>query len=235
LLRRYYFPQSLFCSNIVDGGATYIYRILEGYPLLNPESEWRISGKVREFMKRRHINKYETLLKRAHELKNKGTPENPECEKYQEEYRQVRTIMAIDYPYEINHILPTRLGNIIRAFETYSLHVYGIDAIPLWFRIIAVVPKEFMDRIEGAKASVDFFVNTSVLSLLIFALLILYSAVYAQYDPVFYAPAAVVISLVSYAAACNTAVGWGGVCESGFRPLQNENGGSSRAGPSKSG
>ena len=77
------------------------------------------------------------------------------------------------HPHQPNLVLPTRFGNRFRAFEVYSEVVYGIDAIPLWPRLQAILPAEFRDLLNGAKSRLDFFVNlllTGVLTLLVFAL-----------------------------------------------------------------
>ncbi|HEX8670661.1 MAG TPA: hypothetical protein VF710_02180 [Longimicrobium sp.] len=61
-------------------------------------------------------------------------------------------------------VLPTRLGNVIRAFEEYPRAVYGISAISLWPRLIAVVDKDYKPVLDEAKASLDFMINASFLS-----------------------------------------------------------------------
>ena len=52
------------------------------------------------------------------------------------------TRMRGAFPNRAGSILPTRLGNVIRAFEGYSSSRYGIDAIPIWPRLAQVLPKE---------------------------------------------------------------------------------------------
>lgn len=73
------------------------------------------------------------------------------------------------FPNEERLILPTSFGNTFRAFETYPRVMYGINAIPGWFRLLAVVPKDFRDLIDSARARLDFWVNISFLSLLVIA------------------------------------------------------------------
>jgi len=62
-------------------------------------------------------------------------------------------------PHSADAVLPTVFGNKYRAIEVYSHVVYGLDAIPAWSRLIAVIPKEFQDKIEDAKAQLDFALN----------------------------------------------------------------------------
>src|SRR6266851_5760146 len=40
-----------------------------------------------------------------------------------------------NYPPELNRILPTTLGNILRAAEDYAKHRYGFEIIRLWSRL----------------------------------------------------------------------------------------------------
>jgi hypothetical protein len=67
------------------------------------------------------------------------------------------------FPRERKHVLPTRFGNILRAFETYSYDVYGIDSIPGWLRLSGVIPEDFQKLIANARAEVDFFLNNCLL------------------------------------------------------------------------
>jgi hypothetical protein len=48
--------------------------------------------------------------------------------------------------------------------------VYGVDSIPAWLRLQAVVPKDVQASINDAKARVDMFVNFIVVSLVIMLL-----------------------------------------------------------------
>jgi hypothetical protein len=56
-------------------------------------------------------------------------------------------------------ILPTTLGNAIRAFEDYPRSVYGIDAIPGWIRLLAVIPLDYRKEIANAKSMMDLWIN----------------------------------------------------------------------------
>jgi hypothetical protein len=64
-----------------------------------------------------------------------------------------------DYPDRADLMLPTGFGNRYRAIEVYSRVVYGLDAIPAWPRLEALMPQEFQARIGDARAQFDFAVN----------------------------------------------------------------------------
>jgi hypothetical protein len=70
------------------------------------------------------------------------------------------------YPHDPDLILPTRFGNVIHASETYSLNVYGVDAIPAWHRLAAVVLKDFAGQVDDARAEVNFWNNVWVVAIL---------------------------------------------------------------------
>src|SRR4051794_4521931 len=65
-------------------------------------------------------------------------------------------------PAEIGQVLPTRFGNLFRAFEVYPRVIYGLDAIPAWPRLQAVVPEHARKMLADAKAQLDFCVNLSL-------------------------------------------------------------------------
>ena len=71
-----------------------------------------------------------------------------------------------NWPAHEGLVLPSRFGNVIRAFESYPYTVYGVDSIPVWPRLLAVVPKAFSGLLDGARAEVDFFVNLWLMAIL---------------------------------------------------------------------
>ena len=73
---------------------------------------------------------------------------------------------TIQFPDEEAWLLPTSFGNTIRAFEVYPRVMYGLDAIPGWLRILAVIPKDYRESVDNAKAQVDFWLNLWFLSIL---------------------------------------------------------------------
>ena len=69
-----------------------------------------------------------------------------------------------DFPGREDLILPTRLGNVIRSFESYSLRQYGMDAVIFWPRLVAAISKDYAPTVDDAKTSFDFMLNCSALS-----------------------------------------------------------------------
>jgi len=123
-------------------------------------------------------------------------------------------------------VLPTEFGNVVRACEAYSLQVYGVDCIPAWLRLSAVVPQSFQDTINSARAEVDFFVNLCLLSI---ALAVLSAAcllisplfVHLELDAAVVRRAVAVVAgsvagFAAYRFAIMRAHAWGAVVRSAF-------------------
>lgn len=56
---------------------------------------------------------------------------------------------------------PSRLGNLLAAFEGYSFRNYGIDAIFYWWRIWLKIDKDTREEIDNSQALADSTVYTS--------------------------------------------------------------------------
>jgi hypothetical protein len=63
-------------------------------------------------------------------------------------------------------VMPTRLGNIIRAAEIYPLERYGADAVLLWPRLQPFLPAEFIEALNGAQTAMEIMLVLSALSFL---------------------------------------------------------------------
>lgn len=70
------------------------------------------------------------------------------------------------FPSQAGSVLPTRLGNTIRSFEDYPRRQYGMSAIPLYPRLLAVIEPGYAAAMDDAKSSFDFMINVSFLSAL---------------------------------------------------------------------
>jgi hypothetical protein len=68
------------------------------------------------------------------------------------------------YPPNESLIMPTRLGNILRAAEAYPQDRYGADAVALWPRMVWAIDKEYMFHVDSANDQCSFLLNSSLLS-----------------------------------------------------------------------
>ncbi|HVG33586.1 MAG TPA: hypothetical protein VM911_10915 [Pyrinomonadaceae bacterium] len=107
-----------------------------------------------------------------------------------EAYFDLRTFpMSDEGDYVVQ--FPTRLGNVLAAYENYSLRVYGVDSIFYWWRIWLKVDKDTREEIDNSQAIADSTVYTSFALFftgaiwLIHAILFTLQLIITEYLPVF--------------------------------------------------
>jgi hypothetical protein len=130
-----------------------IYRLLEGYYDWNPV-RWRLADQQRVFDEL--SRKVETSREAREEARQQRQPVNPAI---QADLRMSLEQQAQTFPDRRDWVLPTKFGNRIRAFEVYSRVIYGLEAIEGWPRLLAVIPADYRQAIDEAKAQTDFWVN----------------------------------------------------------------------------
>lgn len=131
-----------------------VIRFLEGYPkkwnplkVFTPYQRWKFRGRPLEALNQQQLVDYARATGRTE-------PKTPPMDDL------VRAVER--YPDKEEWVLPTRFGNRFRASEVHSRVVYGLDAIPAWRRMQAVMPAEFRAQIDEARARLDFWVNLIV-------------------------------------------------------------------------
>ena len=62
------------------------------------------------------------------------------------------------------YIMPTRLGNVLRASEFYSLKRYNLDAVVAWPRLQSLLPKDFAEGLRDEKANLDLLLVVTTLA-----------------------------------------------------------------------
>ncbi|MBK8049295.1 MAG: hypothetical protein IPK16_20565 [Anaerolineales bacterium] len=107
-----------------------LIRILEGYGTFNP---LKILMPIRRGLYRRMQEELESLDDKYAAHLESGQPFS---EKESRRRNQLTLHAAVSYPDDERYVMPTSFGNIIRSFETYSRVMYGIDAIPGWYRLL---------------------------------------------------------------------------------------------------
>jgi hypothetical protein len=153
-----------------------IIRFYEGYPWQGSYlGQWRIAFYRRKFQEIKAAqNGIRTLLRVM--LRT-----DPEYSGILRNWSASGDAFKKTYPNKELLILPTRLGNVIRSFERYPDEQYGMESILFWTRLVSVIDKDYANIITDAKTSLDFMLNSSVLSaILAFAALIL-GLVFPQY------------------------------------------------------
>lgn len=134
---------------------------LEGYGAYNPFQlvGWRQRQQHKELRTRLDALKVEEQQCRA---QGKAFPDTSLAAR-----DEAMGQLAERFPEDAEWVLPTAFGNTIRAFETYAFTMYGFDAIVGWNRLLSVIPTDYRDLIDAAKAEVDFWMNLWALAFVV--------------------------------------------------------------------
>lgn len=214
---------------IVISGLLYSFnaalmRLYEGYPWQDTwVGRWRIrhhqaqlqAGNsqmsrtliLRNELSRRDRNKFKKLI-----------------DKIEDERTKVGQKISHDFPSYPYPVLPTRLGNIMRGFESYPWQQYNMAGVILWPRWRAKLDKEYAAAMDDAKTPLDFVLNISFLS----AVLALAVLVVGLLYPIPLASRSVgiwwglkilalaFVSYISYLLAISQTRGWGDMFKGAF-------------------
>ena len=121
---------------VASAASTPLYRLLEGYA-------W--PRRLRRYRAAIHVKRKHAIKLRA-DAAPKGWEKGLQLEK------------LARYPLDDTQVVPTRLGNSIRAFETYGKTRFNLDSQTLWSELCSVVPKYLQSELDQSRAIVDFFV-----------------------------------------------------------------------------
>jgi hypothetical protein len=66
------------------------------------------------------------------------------------------------YPPSEDDVMPTRLGNILRAAERYSFDRFGAEGVFFWSRLYHVLDPEFAVNVEESRARMEFLLVISL-------------------------------------------------------------------------
>ncbi|MDQ7030281.1 MAG: hypothetical protein Q9O62_11140 [Ardenticatenia bacterium] len=89
-------------------------------------------------------------------------------------YGHLQARLYRDFPSREDRILPTRLGNVLRAAEDYSTTRYGLDGVFWWPRLEPLLPESLLARLEATFMGLVALLNLATLSVL-YALLLLFN------------------------------------------------------------
>jgi hypothetical protein len=143
-----------------------LIRLYEGYPWQNSWlGQWRTASQRRRAKVLEEVRQRARLLTRQAREANVDDALPADFAGLLKDSGEARG----EFPKSEASILPTRLGNVIRAFEGYPKLKYGIDAVLIWPRLAQKLGKDAAETIDSAKASFDFMLNCSVLSSVIAA------------------------------------------------------------------
>jgi ABC-type multidrug transport system fused ATPase/permease subunit len=152
--------------------STYIYRLLEGY-------SWPNALATRAVRSQRRL--YAALTEEAE--RDQGVEDASDNEGKDQRWRGELAFERLKrYPESEHDILPTRLGNALKAIERYGQYRYKLDSQTFWSELNACATDSTRDEVEDARSVVDTFVSFVFVSL-VFAFLSLIVAITELHVP----------------------------------------------------
>ena len=135
-----------------------IIRFLEGYGKLNP---LRVLMPLVRYRFRHYVQPIYEEAQRVEEARKTNPKAGPQLNDFAKKLAET----ARAYPDREDLLLPTKFGNVYRAFEVYSRVTYALDAIPAWPRLQMLLPSRVNDQLRDARSVLDFTVNIFILSI----------------------------------------------------------------------
>lgn len=186
-----------------------IIRVLEGYGKLNPL-------KLLQTRQLDQFNKHvEPILDEKKRLDD-ARKANSAAQSLIPDFSKHLYVAVTCYPDDVQFVLPTKFGNIMRAAEVYPRVIYEIESIQMWNRLQLLLPNRVKDQVKDSRSMLDLVVNLLFLASLI---LIVYSVLALFYGslPIFIVPVVAVLTIVlSWIYLPATAVQWGETIKSTF-------------------
>lgn len=187
-----------------------LYRLMEGYGKYNPV---RLFGGLEKY-------RYKKLLIELDRLDDEFRKCLDDSTDFPAKSRIKRNSLmrqlSEEFPDKEEYLLPTPFGNVLRSFEVYPRVMFGLEAIDGWGRLLAVVPKEYLDLIESTKAQVDFWVNLGLAFVLLQIEYVGLSYVFGNQINWLFLLVLVILSTIAPLRATSSAKEWGDVIKSAF-------------------
>lgn len=191
---------ALFAGLLLSGVSYYIIRALEGYPLERLRGR-PLVGYLYSFAIWLQLRRFNALLE------IRGDTSKPRHDR-----NRAAWYLEQFYPHNPEALLPTRMGNAIRAFERHGNERWGLDGVTAWPRIEALLSADEQTLLVDAKIDLYVFVNGSLGALAVGACLVadkLEHGVPNSYWPLYALP--FLLSYILYRFAVGLAIRWGEV------------------------
>lgn len=147
----------------------YTVRIFEGYlfpdwlkALMSERQRQRVTLLL-EQIRRLHQAREALLAQKERD----GYIDPDQQKEYIDNLFRLRTELAncsLQSPLSVDNIMPTRLGNILRASEMYAYERYRIEEITIWPRLFNVLPSEYINTLEEKHNQFMFLINSAFLA-----------------------------------------------------------------------
>jgi len=93
----------------------------------------------------------------------------------------LQRVLNLEFPRKEDRVLPTRLGNVIRAYEDYPKRQYNISSVTMWPRLYGVLDSSYVAALDDAKISFDFMLNSSLVFALLAAVILVAGLLYPEH------------------------------------------------------
>jgi hypothetical protein len=128
-----------------------------------------LSSWLRQRNQQWHSQRYPALTARREAYRQaaeKGQDLEEAIAKLEAAYEKVEALENRQtLPLDVEHVMPTALGNVFAVVEEYPWERYGMDAMVYWPRLTAVIPDDFKSQIADLKTTLDFLLNLSLLAI----------------------------------------------------------------------
>jgi hypothetical protein len=183
-----------------------ITQVLEGYGKWNPLQVFKGAEHRRYYKLQCELNELEEIYHKEYQDKEQAPV------LWQQQWNDLSQKMVTRFPRK-KYLLPTALGNTIRAFEDYPRVMYGFDPIPGWLYIYNILPDRISKKVDETRAYLDFWVHTCALS---FVYVFMASVLVVVYNHTFWwVPfVALLVMRGAYSGAVSTAELWGKMVKS---------------------
>jgi len=132
---------TLILAVVFGYGALPIYRVLEGYVLPAP---------LQRRLRRRQLREWYRQTALVARVPAGGVA-------WQLAHERLKA-----FPSSAEQVLATRLGNALKAMETYGRETFGLDSQTLWYELDSVAPDSLRRDVEDGQAGVDIFISALV-------------------------------------------------------------------------
>jgi hypothetical protein len=143
-----------FFAYVIGNFQTGLIRFYEGYWQTYP-LVWLRDSRLYFYQRRLQYLKHqlENLNLKITALKKCGTDSDKDKKtalKYNRQLIAYRREYLLFFPGREDHVMPTRLGNILRASEDYARLRYSIDSVVIWPRLYFYLPDTFKANLTSA-------------------------------------------------------------------------------------
>ena len=139
-------------------------RFFEGY-YLHPWIFKRMAGHLgHEYQKmKKNIQSVFDMIEAKQWGKRLSIEELLDFSEQQEQAKYEYLKLEMIAPIDSDQLLPTRLGNILRASELYPAEKYAVPGVMLWPRLLQLLPKDLKDQLEEKNNQMVFTLNSAML------------------------------------------------------------------------